>query len=469
MSSDLLQQLLENLPDLVVRIRVKPEVGFDYVSPGVYELLGYTPEEFYGQPELVFETVHHDDRPLVGKALAAPGREAFIARMIHKDGRTVWLECRSVGVWDESGELVAIEGISRDVTDRMLAEREAAETEARLRLALDHARMLVWDHDLDTDELKLRAGEQGWAFGPDEPRTLSQLVERVHPEDRQTLTASLEKLVSRGEVDFEMRFLHPDGGEVWAENRIRLIAHGDGGLGTATGTTLDITARKRAEEEIRAAHAGLAAIVSASPIAITATDSSLRATLWSPAAERLYGWASDEVIGRPLPTVPPEQLEEMQRLVERVFAGSAVPEFETQRLRKDGTRVDVAIGLAPLLDARGNVTGVLGTGVEITQQATHRLLEHSFAALQRVDTERRRLLERLVHAQEEERARIGADIHDDFRAGVDRARPSPGSALRPAGRPATSCVGRRARAGRALLDRATARSALRAAAARARP
>ncbi|MGB9879600.1 MAG: PAS domain S-box protein, partial [Anaerolineae bacterium] len=118
------RMLAENAMDIVYRLRFKPEQKFEYVSPSSTRIVGYTPEEHYSDPYLGERIVHPDDRPLLNRARSDPSlfRKPLILRWIHKDGRVVWTEhhIRPVLV---DGQIVAIEGISRDITERKEAEQ----------------------------------------------------------------------------------------------------------------------------------------------------------------------------------------------------------------------------------------------------------------------------------------------------------------------------------------------------------
>ncbi len=127
--------LAENAQDLVYRVRFYPERCFEYVSPSSKELIGYTPEEHYKNPNLAFEIVHPDDYQLL-EAISnneIKGSEPIVLRWLHKEGSVVWIEQRNVPVYDEDGKLLAIEGIARDVTERVLSEKRLKESHARIK------------------------------------------------------------------------------------------------------------------------------------------------------------------------------------------------------------------------------------------------------------------------------------------------------------------------------------------------
>lgn len=120
------RRLAENAPDIIFRYRLKPTPGFEYVSPAVTRISGYTPEEHYADPDLIRKIVHPEDQP----ALEALGQgeglfeKPWEFRWIHKDGHTVWTEQTNVPIRDEAGNIVAIEGIVRDITERKRLELE---------------------------------------------------------------------------------------------------------------------------------------------------------------------------------------------------------------------------------------------------------------------------------------------------------------------------------------------------------
>ena len=125
----LFRLLAENAQDVIYRIQVKPELKFEFVSPSVSRISGYASEEFTADPSLIFKIVHPEDEPLLGKFLTPSQacREPLVLRWKRKDGATVWIEQTNRLVYGEHGEIVAVEGIARDITERMLMNNKIEE------------------------------------------------------------------------------------------------------------------------------------------------------------------------------------------------------------------------------------------------------------------------------------------------------------------------------------------------------
>lgn len=120
-SEERYRRLAENAPDIIYRIRMVPDPRVEFISRAVEEIAGYTPDEVYALPLAGRALVHPDDLPLImaipsGHSLSG---ETLRMRWQRKDGEYVWLEHRFVLIRDEAGQIVAVEGIARDVTERV--------------------------------------------------------------------------------------------------------------------------------------------------------------------------------------------------------------------------------------------------------------------------------------------------------------------------------------------------------------
>jgi two-component system NtrC family sensor kinase len=127
--------------------------------------------------------------------------------------------------------------------------------------------------------------------------------------------------------------------------------------------TRDITERKRGEET----RERLAAIVDSSDDAIIGHTLEGIITNWNRGAERLYGYTPKEVIDQPLTLlVPPDLSDDLPHLLERLQRGERIDHYETQRLHKDGTRLDVSLTISPIRDGTGQIIGASKIARDIT-------------------------------------------------------------------------------------------------------
>lgn len=137
------RMLTENATDLIYRCRVYPDFCYEYISPSVKGITGYSAENFYADPFLGFKIVHPEDVHLLGdsenlikkkqKLRSVKGPDVTV-RWIKKDGTIIWTETRNKPVFDSEMRLVAIEGISRDITKQKLSEEKLKDSEERFKI-----------------------------------------------------------------------------------------------------------------------------------------------------------------------------------------------------------------------------------------------------------------------------------------------------------------------------------------------
>jgi PAS domain S-box-containing protein len=139
----------------------------------------------------------------------------------------------------------------------------------------------------------------------------------------------------------------------------------------ALSTAVSELKSKRTQPKIlleeRVVEARLAAIIDSSFDAVVAKDLNSIITDWNPAAERLFGYTAEEAIGRPITMlIPPHLADEEVAIIARVRANERVESFETTRLRKDGTPIQVSVTVSPIRNARGEVVGASKIARDIT-------------------------------------------------------------------------------------------------------
>ena len=110
------------------------------------------------------------------------------------------------------------------------------------------------------------------------------------------------------------------------------------------------------------------AIVEFSNDAIISKDLDGIITTWNPAAERIFGYTSEEIIGMPVTIlIPPDRRDEEPGIIERIHRGERVDHYETVRQRKDGSLVDISLTVSPIKDAEGRIIGASKIARDITE------------------------------------------------------------------------------------------------------
>ncbi|MEI8197017.1 MAG: PAS domain S-box protein, partial [Phycisphaerae bacterium] len=180
--------------------------------------------------------------------------------------------------------------------------------------------------------------------------------------DDSRIGGALEERERTSKFRGEVRFVRKDGSKFPAE--IQSIAQQDC-KGCSFVVVRDITERKRIEE----AQALLAAIVESSDDAILSKHLDGTILSWNAAAERLFGYSAQEIIGQPVTLLlPPESMEEEQQLIARLRRGERYEHVETIRMAKDGRRIEVSITVSPLKDHAGQVIGASTIVRDITKR-----------------------------------------------------------------------------------------------------
>ena len=344
-AAELERQLQTELLDLahdavLVREPVSGRITFwNREAEAVY---GYPRAEAIGQvTHDLLATVFPVSREVAEEALARDGQWKGVLRHTGKDGRVILVSSRQAVKRDGDGRQIAIIELNSDITDRRRAEttvRQLLESapDAMVGVGRDGRIVMV---NAQTERL----------FGYSRDDLIGELVETLlperlrggHPGHRGAYFADPStRLMGAGQ---DLYGLRRDGSEFPAEITLSTIETEDGPV--AAAAIRDDTRRR------------LAAIVESSDDAIIAVDLHGTITSWNAGAQRLYGYSAAEVHSKPMSILAPtDRSHEISDLLATIATGESVRAFETVRLRKDGSLIDVSLTLSGVRDTAGRVT-----------------------------------------------------------------------------------------------------------------
>ena len=147
-SEERFRLLAENAQDLIYRLRLVPKLEVEYVSPAATSFTGYTPREHYQNPHLFMELIYPEDRPFLNAVIKGdvPVGQPYVMRWIHRSGEIIWAEHKNVPVYDDNGELMAIEGIARNVNERVEIENYLRQSREKIK-SLSMKLLQAYEHE----------------------------------------------------------------------------------------------------------------------------------------------------------------------------------------------------------------------------------------------------------------------------------------------------------------------------------
>lgn len=355
----LLQNILNHAPGGIGLV-AGPELRWAYINDAYLRLTGRSsPADFLGKPA-------HEAMPKI----AGQGFHQLIAG-VYSSGKPyvgremkAWVNCGAGGepeegyfdfvyqpVFDSAGKVEGVFIYADEVTEKVLARRAIEESAERLRLAQTAAQIGIWEWDPVCGVQNLSI-DLHHIFGtsPEDPDRVDKWLSQIHPADRSRVQLLMYEGHRLGRMEFEYRYVHPEMGQRW------LFCKGLRRPGETRmhGIVQDVTIRKMTEEAAQR----LAAIVESSDDAIVGKDLNGIINSWNPGAERLFGYTADEIVGQSILRLIPEDIHwEEEMILSKIRSGQRVEHFETTRLHKNGSRINVSVRISPVKDGSGRVIG----------------------------------------------------------------------------------------------------------------
>ncbi|HEX2150259.1 MAG TPA: PAS domain S-box protein, partial [Actinomycetota bacterium] len=273
------------------------------VNAALSAFLGRSEAELLGRRDQEF--THPDDRQAdVDAAWRILGGEMSTwqceKRFLRPDGTVVWAMANLTFLRDSEGNPLSWMGQFQDITTRKSAEVQLERQRRQLAEAQSLARLGSWEWDLVTDRIEW-SDELCRIYGvaPGTPMTFDEVVQRLHPEDRELMRGVVKKSYETGEpFAFEHRIVRADGSIATNFGRGEVVFAPDGRPVRMLGTGQDITDLKEAYRALEASERHIREVIESAHDAFIAVDRRGAIVDWNPAAEATFGWTRAEALGR---------------------------------------------------------------------------------------------------------------------------------------------------------------------------
>ncbi|MGK2953439.1 MAG: putative bifunctional diguanylate cyclase/phosphodiesterase [Thiobacillus sp.] len=254
----LLTTITDNLVGMIYRCRIDTMWTMEYVSEGCHKLTGYRPDELVFNSRVSYDQITlPEDREHVTRTIHAALEQnlAFDVeyRILRHDGRMCWVLERGVGIRDEMGRLVWIEGFIQDISERVATHEMLRETVRRYSSIFEHATEGIFQ---TTPEGRYLNANPALAriYGH---ASADALIEHLHDIPRQLYVSSNRRdefvrlMQEQGGVrNFESQVYRRDGSIIWISENARAVRNADGSVQFFEGTVVDITERRQHEAEL---------------------------------------------------------------------------------------------------------------------------------------------------------------------------------------------------------------------------
>ena len=386
----LFRLMTENARDIVFRLRFSPDLGFDYISTAVKRLTGYSPEEFYQDPSLLMELVDPEDFTRLQEMLAEPTHftKPILLRWRARDGHILWVEAKGSFIHDSSGKFVALEGIARDISERIQFESALQAENARrqeLETIINKSPVIVvrWKPKFGKplDYISENISNLGYkAKDFLDGKILYEDI--VHPEDAKQLADEVTRHAQVNDAQYRMRYrlITKIGETRWVDDLTWVVKDEQGTPLYHQGIVTDITEQLRAEEKRKESEQLYSSVVKASPDLVTIVDQEGKIVFLSPKAKELFRLDSEEEwIGHTFYQIlAPASRDLARKNVQSFIKGNPSASDSYEAIRKDGTSVWIEIRSSLLKNPDNTPTGIISIITDVTlRRETQQALQSS--------------------------------------------------------------------------------------------
>jgi len=250
------RQLAETI-DEVFWIASPDHAQVFYVSPAYQRVWGFEPDELYRNPRQWFDSLLDEDKILINFDPSTIGSNpsGIEYRIRRSDGVVRWILDRSFPLYSESGDLVRVVGLAKDITDHKADELRVRESEERFRLVAMATNDVIWDWDLVRSTTWWNDGLfHRFGYRPEEVQPGPESwTARIHPDDVARVEREIHQVIESTESQWaaEYRFIKADGTIAQVVDRGFVMRDKDRRATRMVGSMIDVTAERRLEEQVR--------------------------------------------------------------------------------------------------------------------------------------------------------------------------------------------------------------------------
>lgn len=308
-----------------------------------------------GQPYRV------EDWPIIRALRSGERIQNDIMKIRSATGEVQWLSINAAPIRDAKGEITGSVASSVDITELERARRLNEENEARVRFALQSAKAIVWEQDLQEGMTYRTMSIAEWLGNPLEPNQdhFGLPIGPMHPDDRERVQAEFEGFTSRvGEFSSEYRLLRKDGSIIWVLTRGETIADLTGQPRRIVGVHFDITIQKETEAKLRFLESAIVHTRDAVVLldAVVLPNAGRSVLYVNDAFCRMSGYSRHEVVGRSLNLLrgPESDAATLKQIRGSLELGYSL-QTEILNYRKNGTAYWAELTLEPIRDGHGTI------------------------------------------------------------------------------------------------------------------
>ncbi len=342
-------------------------LALDY-NRAAAQMLGYPAPEALLDVDVDDLYVHPQDRARWQALMRQEGIvRDFETQLYRKDGSIIWISDAARAVKDDQGQVQYYEGSIEDITERKHVEEEILYQKEYYEALFINNPVAVVTADLNGTIISWNPMAEK-LFGYSQQDVIGTSLDAVVANDdslREEAGTYTHQVINVGRVQVTTQRTRRDGSLVDVE----LLALPAIVAGEKVGFIAiyhDITERKRIEKELRQQKEYYEALFVNNPVAVATVDLDFKVVTWNPAAEKLFGYSQEEVIGENLDDLvgnDPSIREETRKYTQQVLAVGRV-QATTQRTRKDGSLVDVEVLALPVIVGE-EVVGIIGIYIDI--------------------------------------------------------------------------------------------------------